>query len=313
MNKAAEEQDLGRDLPLIALAFCLQIGWLLAPDARCWADETEISRAENAATISEIKKLGGSVRYRGQHLEVDFHLRGRSLTDKGLVRVARLKNITWLNLKDTKVTGAGLVHLRGLDKLRWLHLEHTQVGDLGMKHLAELPMLEYLNLYATKITDKSLVPLANCKQLRRLYVWQTGVTDAGIATLQKKRPQLKIVRGLDLSKLPSRFSTAAEKTKPKVSLKWIAVSSRGEAPTRSENGVNCQILFENKSAKPIKLYWIGYGDGKLKLYATLAPGGTREQNSYERNVWLITDTNDQPLGYFVVAQENSHAVIPSRK
>ena len=307
MSKPADEQHMQSDLSMILPAAWLQIGLLIAPAGLSWAAD-----AETATAVSEIKKLGASVRYQGQQMEVDFHLRGRSLTDNGLAHLARLKNITGLNLKDTKITSRGLVHLRGLDKLRWLHLEQTQVGDAGMQHLAELPRLEYLNLYATNITDKSLVQLAHCKPLRRLYVWQTGVTDAGIAVLKKKRPQLKIVRGLDLSKLPSRFPAAAEKPKPKVSLKWIVVRSRAEAPVRSENGVNCQILFENKSARPVKLYWIGYGDGELKLYATLAPGATREQNSNARNVWMITDKDDQALGYFVVAQEDSHAVIPRR-
>ena len=307
MRNAADEQHMDRDLSMILPVVWLQIGLLIAPGSLSWAAD-----AETVAAVSEVKKLGGSVRYQGQQMEVDFHLRGRGLTDNGLAHLVRLKNITWLNLKDTKISGAGLVHLRGLDKLRWLHLEQTEVGDAGMQHLAGLPKLEYLNLYATSITDKSLVQLARCKQLRRLYVWQTGVTDAGIARLQKKRPQLKIVRGLDLSKLASRFPTEAEKPKPKVSLKWMVVGSRAEAPARSENGVNCQILFENKSASPVKLYWIGYGNGELKLYATLAPGATRQQNSYGGNVWLIADKNDQALGYFVVSQEDSHAVIPRR-
>ena len=104
-----------------------------------------------------------------------------------------------------------------------------------------------------------------------------------------------------------------ELPKPKVSLKWIAVSERVQAPKRSENGINCQILFENRSPRPVKLQWISYGDGGLKFYATLAPGATRQQNSYSRNVWLITDENDQPLGYFVVEEDDSHAVIPSQR
>ncbi|MEO1995004.1 MAG: hypothetical protein ABGZ17_06980, partial [Planctomycetaceae bacterium] len=277
-----------RNLLFALPALWLQIGFLISPGGLSGAADAEIAAAE-----SEVKRLGGSVRYKGQQMEVDFHLRGRGLTDDGLAHLARLKNITWLNLKDTKITGAGLAHLQGLDKLRWLHLEQTQVGDAGMQHLAGLPNLEYLNLYATNITDNALAQLAQCKHLRRLYVWQTRVTDLGVARLQKKLPKLKIVRGLDLSKLSARDPTEAEKPKPKVSLKWEVVSSRAEAPPRSENGINCQILFENKSARPVKLYWISYGNGELKLYATLPPGATRQQNSYVRNVWLVTDKSDQ--------------------
>ena len=265
-----------------------------------------------ADAISAIKRIGGSVRPIGEDWEVDFHLRGRALTDEQLVYVAALKNVVALNLTNTKITSAGLVHLKGLEKLRWLHLEKTEVGDEGIEHLAGLTNLEYLNLYATNITDKSLRQLTGLKNLRRLYVWQTKVTDAGVAQLENALPELKIVRGVDLSKLAASFPSEAESPKPKVALKWFAVSSRDEAPARSENGINVQILFENKSERPVKLYWISYGAGPLKLYATLAPGSTRQQNSYSRNAWLIADEDDQPLGYFIVEPDDSHAVIPSQ-
>ena len=287
---------------------CLQIAGLLISifSSRVAADEF-------ADAVSAIKGMGGSVRSIGDEWEVDFHVRGRELTNEGLVHVAALKNVAWLNLSNTKITGAGLVHLQGLDKLRSLHLEKTEIGDEGIKHLAGLTNLEYLNLYATKVTDKSLEQLAGAKKLRRLYVWQTDVTDAGVARLEQAQPELKIVRGVDLSKLASSFPAEAEQPKPKLALKWVAVSRRSEAPARSENGINCQILFENQSARTVKLYWISYGAGELKLYDTLAPGATRQQNSYARNVWLITAENDQPLGYFVVEQDDSHAVIPGQK
>jgi hypothetical protein len=271
------------------------------------------SAVEPSDTSAAIKRLGGSVRPMDDGWEVDFHLRGRALTDDGLAHVAALKNVMSLNLMNTKITGAGLVHLKGLDKLRWLHLEKTEVGDEGIEHLAGLVNLEYLNLYATNITDKALEKLTGLKNLRRLYVWQTDVTDTGVARLEELLPDLKIVRGVDLSELAASFPSEAEKAKSKVALKWVAVNSRAEAPARSENGINVQILFENMSKHPVKLYWISYDNGQLKLYATLAPGESRQQNSYSRNAWLITDENDQPLGYFVVEQEDSHAVIPSQK
>ena len=50
--------------------------------------------------------------------------------------------------------------------------------------------------------------------------------------------------------------------------------------------------------------------GELKLYGTIAPGEFRRQNSYSRNAWLITDEQNQPLGYFAVEEDDSVAVIP---
>jgi hypothetical protein len=61
-----------------------------------------------------------------------------------------------------------------------------------------------------------------------------------------------------------------------------------------------------------RLYWVGY-DNKLKRYAEIDPGATRQQNTYWKNTWLITDEKDKPLGYFIVGTEFSIAVIPARK
>ncbi len=270
------------------------------------------SADEQADAVAAIERLGGSVRAyagKGEELEVEFHLRGRELNDDGLAHVAALDNVVSLNLRDTKITSGGLVHLKGLTKLRWLHLERTVIGDDGIQHLAGLVNLEYLNLYGTKITDKALEQLSPLKRLTDLYVWQTGVTDEGVGRLEKALPELRIVRGVDLSKLPATFPIEAEKPKPTKKLEWFAVARRDQAPARSQNGLNVQIYFENKSEKRVKIYWIAYG-GELKLYGELDPGGTRQQNTYSRNAWLITDEKEQPLGYFVAEEDESLAVIP---
>ena len=287
------------------VTFLLLVTLAALPDAA--------SANEKPSAVAEIEKLGGLVIQIGDEWEVDFHLQGRALTDEDLVHVAALKNVTWLNLKHTKVTSAGLVHLRELVRLRSLHLEETAVSDEGMEHIASLPKLEYLNLYGTQVTDKSLQTLARAKQLRRLYIWRTKVTDAGVTALADKLPTLKIVGGVDLSKLPADFPAETEEAKPKLSLEWVAVTRREDAPARSENGINCRVWFENNLKTPVKLYWISYGDGALKLYATLAAGATREQNTYARNAWLITDERDQPLGYFVAEENDALAVIAGQR
>ncbi len=290
--------------PLCSLLLSFLLITVTAPQA---------TAEELTEAIAAIGSLGGKVRRLDGGWEVDFHLRGRKLADEELKQVSALKPIVWLNLSQTRITSAGLVHLRELEQLRWLHLEKTEVSDEGIQHVAGLPNLEYLNLYATNITDKTLDQLAACKNLKRLYLWQTAVTDAGVTRLKEALPQLKVIGGLDLSKLPSSFSEEGEEPPPKRKLKWVAVSTRQEAPARSENGINAQVLFENQSTRSVKLYWISYGSGQLKLYATLPPGATRQQNSYSRNAWLVTDENDQPLGYFVVADDNARAIIPQQE
>ena len=268
------------------------------------------TQAADSATLEAIKKSGGLVLPypgEGEQWEVEFHLRGRSLTDDGLADVAALKNVIALNLRDTQITSAGLVHLKGLTKLRRLHLERTKIGDEGIGNLVNLPDLEYLNLYATKITDKSLDQLASIKNLKQLYVWQTDVTDEGVARFKKARPKVKIVRGLDLSKV---VVIKKPEPKPMDTLKWIAASD--QKPPKSKTGSFTTVVFENKSGRKVKLYWVEYGGG-LKIYGTLDVGATREQNTFSDATWLITDEKDKPLGYFISTQKLAKAVIPKAK
>ncbi len=269
------------------------------------------NRSNQDVLLNDVRALGGVVRQVSNEddaYDIAFNLRGRDLTDDGLAAVGKLKNVASLNLRDTKITGAGLVHLKRLTMLERLHLERTPFTDDGAEHLAALVNLEYLNLYGTKVTDKTLKHLTSLKKLRKLYVWETGVTDEGVAALKKALPKLYVSRGVDMSKVPKSDFKPPPPAKPKVDLKWIATSNRNDAP-KSLNGINVKVVFENQSGKPVKLYWVSYGND-LQLYAELKPGAKREQNTYARNTWLITDANDKPLGYFIAVEEVARAVIP---
>ena len=201
-----------------------------------------------------------------------------------------------------------MARVKHLLTLRRLHRERTRVGDEGVAHLAGLVNLEYLNLYGTKVTDKSLIHLTGLKKLRHLYIWQTGVTDQGVARLEKALPQLEVVGGVDLSTLPNYASEEEVWTPPTATVKWVATSDRGDAP-KSGNGINTEIFFENASDKPVKVYWVSFGN-TLELYAELGPGATRRQNTYANHTWLVSDKNDTPLGYFIMGVDAARAVIP---
>lgn len=285
---------------------CLATVWL-SPTI---ADDTTTTKTDPPAATA-VRELGGNARRLAQNnsdWEVEFHLASRQLTDEGLREVAKLDHVASLHLRDTKITGAGLVHLKGMKHLRRLHLERTDVDDEGIANLSGLKNLEYLNLYQTEITDAALQHLEGLTNLQRLYVWQTNVTDDGVAKLAKKLPQLKISRGVDLSSLPTHEEVVEDQPKPKINLEWKPATRVEDAP-KSENGANTTVVFENKSGRAVKLYWVTY-DNKLQLYATIKVDEVHRQNTYARNSWLISDTDDKPLGYFIVAEELARATIP---
>ena len=138
-------------------------------------------------------------------------------------------------------------------------------------------------------------------------LWQTKVTEEGADKLRKALPDLNVNTGADLATLVNLAASAPVK---KVDLKWIPAST--VSPPRSGNGKNISIHFENKSGKKVKLYWVGF-DGNHQLYAEIANGATRRQNSYGNHTWLITDEKDNALGHFICASSEGRAVIPAIK
>jgi hypothetical protein len=75
------------------------------------------------------------------------------VTDAALAEPAGLTQFQSLDLYGCPgVTGAGLVHLAGLPELEWLNLSLTRVGDAAVDALSRLRRLEYLGLEYTLMT-----------------------------------------------------------------------------------------------------------------------------------------------------------------
>ena len=259
-------------------------------------ESTAINKLKESGAIISSADSGG--------WRVEFHLKGRDLQDEGLEPIQDLKDVRLLNLRDTKITSSGIKHIEGMKNLRRLHLERTQVDDACIDYLSGLQELEYLNLYSTKITDKGLAKLKELKNLKQLFVWQTGVTNAGVQKLENQLPKLKIIGGVDLDKI---VAVKKPPPRPTEDLKWIP--STGEIPPRSISGDNTTIIFHNQMKQKVKIYWVEY-NGRLKLYGEIAPGGTREQNTYSTASWLVTDMEDTYLGYFRTSIKVGKALIP---
>lgn len=66
------------------------------------------------------------------------------MTNAGLKDLSDFKNLTTLDLRNTKVTDVGLKELGGLKHLSMLELRGTKVTGVGVNELAEaLPKCEF--------------------------------------------------------------------------------------------------------------------------------------------------------------------------
>ena len=126
-------------------------------------------------------------------------------------------HVLWLTLADTAITDAAFPAIARLTNLTRLDVSRTASTDRGLLAIAPLAQLEALNLYGTRITDAGLAPLAKLPRLRRVYLWQTDVTPAGVERLRAAAPKLEIVLGDDdaAADVPAPAGTAAPATQPR--------------------------------------------------------------------------------------------------
>jgi uncharacterized membrane protein len=104
-------------------------------------------------------------------------------------------HVLWLTLADTAITDGAYSSIARMTNVTRLDVSRTATTDRGLLALAPLAQLEALNLYGTQITDAGLPPLATLPRLRRVYLWQTAVTPAGVERLRAAAPKLEIVLG----------------------------------------------------------------------------------------------------------------------
>src|SRR5262249_8680903 len=92
-------------------------------------------RADEAAAVKAIKKLGGLVTVEDKRagkpvVGVDLHF--TKATDTDMKELKELKSLQTLDLVGTAVTDAGLKELKELISLQWLNLGGTKVTDAGL-------------------------------------------------------------------------------------------------------------------------------------------------------------------------------------
>ena len=116
-----------------------------------------------------------------------MNLRGTEVTDKGLEYLARLTNLTYLNIGETQVSDLGLEHLAALSNLEDLNLGGIRISGAGLDVLKLLPKLKKLSLkgiqrvnagvcWAPAVTDADLETIASLTGLESLNLgWGVGL------------------------------------------------------------------------------------------------------------------------------------------
>jgi hypothetical protein len=121
-------------------------------------------------------------------------LEGAKITDTGMQHLAKVENLNFLDLSETKVTDRGLKELTtgNANNLEFLKLRETRVTDTGLKDVAKLTKLIFLNLSGTPITDAGLRELTPLKHLKTINLTSTKVTEGGMEKLKKALPKVRI-------------------------------------------------------------------------------------------------------------------------
>jgi prepilin-type N-terminal cleavage/methylation domain-containing protein len=82
-----------------------------------------------------------------------------------------------------------------------------------------------------------------------------------------------------------------------------------ESTLRSKpGGKSSTITFVNKRTTTVKVYWLDTNGARV-YYFDLAPNGTRNQNTIDKNHWVVTDSSQACVDIFVAKKNNTTATI----
>lgn len=108
-----------------------------------------------------------------------------SITDDGMRKLAALKDLIHLRIRNGNITDAGLSHILGLNKLKFLNLPHAELSDDAIKTLKRLPDLQLLRLGSSKMTNDSLHHIAQMESLLFVHLIDVPINDVGLKHLHQ--------------------------------------------------------------------------------------------------------------------------------
>lgn len=106
------------------------------------------------------------------------------LDDAGMIQVAALTGLKYLDIRYAQVTDRGLERLAAFSNLERLSVPRATT-DTGLAHVGKVASLEGLYINANRTTDNGLVHLEKLENLRELALGGGDISDAGLVHLEK--------------------------------------------------------------------------------------------------------------------------------
>ena len=104
---------------------------------------------------------------------------GLQLSDLGIAKLAKLKNLKRLNISGARLTPEGLQVLQSLPLERLSVWASQSLDDAAADVLAGMPTLAHLDMSYTNVGDQGLQRLAKLPNLKALYLTETQVSAGG--------------------------------------------------------------------------------------------------------------------------------------
>jgi hypothetical protein len=132
-------------------------------------------------------------------------LANTQITDESLEVIGRLTKLTSLTIRGDKISNRGLIKLKRLKNLTALDVSQTEIDDDGLTVIQSMWRLERLYCFDTRITRKSFALLKRLPNLRTLGIAYTylgedpmdgksfGFSEADYHLLQRELPKVSFI------------------------------------------------------------------------------------------------------------------------
>ena len=120
---------------------------------------------------------------------------GIKITDFGLGKVAKLKNLRRLDVSGAKISPAGLKLLQSLPLERLSLWNCAALDDSAAAILSAIPTLTNIDLSYTPLGDAALEKLASLPRLKYLYLTDTKTTPDAVQAFRKRKPAVFVSWG----------------------------------------------------------------------------------------------------------------------